>query len=263
MPSSFNSIFLGSSGTPKNYIDPDFPDVRLLMNGSGSLSGNTLLNADQSLYHISGITRTGAAAPNSGAIQLYGTNSLYGGTASNTTGSTASIVVAAGNVPAFGTGDFTLELWFYYTMGTGVDITKHIMGTDVGIRMLLTGGAAPTGFTGTTIDRLVFYSGPDLGAGVIPIGITSTAVSKNAWRYVAISRVSGTIYTYYNGNFIGSATDNTNYGSLKYAFFNGGTAGTSTRNMCGYMSNVRITVGVGRYNSVTTIPIPTEPFPYT
>jgi hypothetical protein len=81
--------------------------------------------------------------------------------------------------------------------------------------------------------------------------------SINTWLNIAISRVSGTMYYFVNGNLISSGADATNYsvGSTGPSFM--GSSFYNNYGLQGYMSNIRVIKGTGLYTSnytATTTP---------
>ena len=140
---------------------------------------------------------------------------------------------------AFGTGDFTIEVWVYPTSFSG--------GNDMTLFGSLTGSVVPFFylFNGTGVPT--FWNG---SANVS----SSVAATLNAWNYVVASRVSGVLKIGVGGveRYSGSHTANF---SATTGFAVGGLS--SGRHLFGYLGPVRVTKGVGR--GVTTLP--TVPFP--
>jgi hypothetical protein len=152
--------------------------------------------------------------------------------------------------PAFilGTGDFTIEAWIYPTSTTNF---ISVMGI---------------GTNGTTGDLQWFYNFNGNTNKVTLNGTGGTSVTSTAsvptgqWTYVAFSRASGSLKLFIGGaldktaSFADNLTKNTlvvgrSYASLNQEYF------------LGYIQDLRITKGVGRYNALSSIPVPTAPFP--
>jgi len=79
----------------------------------------------------------------------------------------------------------------------------------------------------------------------------------NTWLNISVSRTSGTMYYFVNGNLVGSGADSTNYtvGSTGPSFM--GSSYYNNYGLQGYMSNIRVIKGTGLYTSnytVTTTP---------
>jgi hypothetical protein len=151
----------------------------------------------------------------------------------------------------FGTGDFTIEYWYYptsYTDSLGVDM-----------RPAATQGAYPSigpRATGSTI----YYT-----SASFKITSSTTATPLNTWNSIALVRYQGNTRMYINGVQEGSTfVDNTNYAQGNCTIgCNGydGTAGTFP--IKGYLDEIRIS-NVARYTGPYTPA--TQPFvndPYT
>ena len=140
---------------------------------------------------------------------------------------------------AFGTGDFTIEVWVYPTSFSG--------GSDMALFGSLTGSVVPFFylFNGTGVPT--FWNGSTNVS-------SSVAATLNAWNYVVASRVSGVLKIGVGGveRYSGSHTANF---SATTGFAVGGLS--SGRHLFGYLGPVRVTKVVGR--GVTTLP--TAPFP--
>jgi hypothetical protein len=73
------------------------------------------------------------------------------------------------------------------------------------------------------------------------------------WYSLAVSRVSGTVYTYINGNLVESHTytGNLNGNRLTLGTYIDQRGTGSFYHWVGYMDELRITKGVGRYKDAT------------
>jgi hypothetical protein len=159
-------------------------------------------------------------------------------------GTTDYLSFASGNQFTLGTGDFTLEAWIYPTSSSGAQ----------GVLGLADGGS-----TGS----LVFWYNFSAGKVSLTVYNGTTAnstgsVSLNTWTYVAFSRTSGSLKIFINGTLDSTVSfaDNCNksacvvgrsYSTLNQEYF------------IGYIQDLRITKGLGRYNA--TFPAPTAAFP--
>lgn len=137
---------------------------------------------------------------------------------------------------AFGTGNFTIECWFYDN-GTSVNSAVLVGSSNYG-----TGTNVQLYYNGVT-NSLVYL-------GQTGLTITaSTNVVENIWNHVAIVR-SGTIVTLFlNGVSVGSVTDGNNITST-IAMCVGATANANGNTFFkGYISNVRIVKGTAVYTA--------------
>ena len=150
---------------------------------------------------------------------------------------------------AFGTGDFTIEMWVNLSSFASLQILYDS-------RPASTDGLYP----------LIYVSS---GGGSIIWQISATAritgtatLATGTWYHVAVSRASGSTKMFLNGTQVGSTYADTN------AYLNSGTtrpfiggssysAGTLTVN--GYIDDLRITKGIARYTANFTPP--TAAFP--
>jgi hypothetical protein len=143
---------------------------------------------------------------------------------------------ASGNIIDFGTGDFTVEYWWYPTAAQTAATNIHV------------GGA-------TTSAGLAFgyAANGNLTANTSGAGYTSTVpASLNQWQHIAWTRQSGSLKLYKNGVLGYTTTVNTNLnetGCGIYGTKNGTFVGTA-----GYMSNVRVVKGTVVYTENFTPP---------
>ncbi len=153
-------------------------------------------------------------------------------------GTTDYISLASQADFSFGTGNWCIEAWLYPT-ATGTYRTLFDLRT----------GSADTGgiILGLSdINALYFYYNGNYRIG--PVG----SVPINTWTHVALAKVSGTTRAFVNGTQVGSDyIDGNNYAARPVrvgADPNGNYAFT------GYIDEVRISKGVGRYSSNFTAP---------
>ena len=197
-----------------------------LLNLDGD-SGSTSIT--DSSYSARTHSVVGAAALSITAAK-WGASSLY-------LPSSGSYVTAPGTTDfVFGTGDFTLECWVK-TSTTGKCILDFYGGS--GWQLFLTAAG-----------YLQWYTTSEVKTGAI-------SVTDNAWHHVAVTRVSGVVYLFVDGAADGAGVaDVTNHATTQTFFTVGAQA--STRNAAydfiGYIDDVRVTKGVGRYNATFAAP---------
>jgi hypothetical protein len=157
----------------------------------------------------------------------------------------------------FGTGDFTIECWFYITANAAAD-----PGNERNAALVATlGGPPANGFaffvdgnsttTGTGI-RLRTY------VNDVAYNLTFTGtINQSQWNYAVVSRVGTTTKIFLNGAEVASGTlanqtvnttTNLKIGSLAF--------GTFPWAFPGYIASVRVRKGVG----ATSFSVPTAPF---
>ena len=190
-----------------------------------------------SLLHFDGVSgattfpdATGKTWTRSGIAAIATDNSLFGGASGYFT---ASYIEAAASADwAFGTGDFTVEFW--------------MRNTDLG-----TGGYwdAPLG-NWSASSGWCFFVKPDgsLAFHTNGNGLSTGAgvVAANVGCRVAVSRVAGTLYLFKDGVLVASGANTDNLSRTDSPRVGTNRAG-STDDFEGWIDEVRITKGVGRY----------------
>jgi len=165
------------------------------------------------------------------AVKKFGTASL----ALDGTGDYLS--VASQPDFAFGTGDFTIEGWFYRTnaaLATLIDF-RPISGTTPYQQLNLSStGVLRYAVNGATV-------------------ITGSSLTLNTWVHVAVSRAGSSTKLFVNGTQSGSTYTDTNNYSVNYSLTIGAT-NLGVAAYAGYIDDVRITKGVARYTATFTLP---------
>lgn len=224
--------------------DPNFKNVTLLLHGDGTNGGQNNTFLDSGPNNLT-ITRNGSVP--------QGSFSPYGDRWSNYFDGTGDYLVTAANTAfQLGTGDFSVDLWFYQTGSTASIGTRAIFGI---------GNNGQTGdiqlfnwwpFGGNPANTLALNS--SAGGTLV---VTNTAYIPDTWNHVAISRASGVVSIYLNGVRVANASFTTN------ASYNILTIGRPYTNLSqehwlGYISNFRLVKGVALYSG-TNINVPTSP----
>lgn len=148
---------------------------------------------------------------------------------------------------AFGTGDFTIELWIYLTpSGANQVIYDQRPG--------LTNGAYPTIYLNNSTTKLSYYVNT-------ADRITQTSTfTYNTWHHVVITRTGTNTKMFVDGVQEGSTyTDSTSYlnGTNRPCTTNGNS---NADGALGYLSNLRVVKGSGPYQGASsTITVPTSP----
>lgn len=139
---------------------------------------------------------------------------------------------------AFGTGDFCLEAWVYPTT-TGTYRTIFDLRNNSS-----DGGGIILGISDTN-GLYAYYNFGYLGG---PIG----TVAINTWTHVALAKVSGNTRIFVNGTQVGSTyVDSNNYSARGVRI---GADPNGNYALTGYIDDVRISKGSGRYSSNFTAP---------
>jgi len=145
-----------------------------------------------------------------------------------------SLTIPTNTAFVFGTGNFTIESWFYITSGTAGAIFDTRSGA-VGVTPLL--------FFSSSLLRYYINGGDQI--------LSTTTLSLNTWYHVALVRNSGSSKMYLNGVQTGSSFADTNNFTLTNTITIGrGNDGNNSLN--GYISNLRVVKGQALYTSSFT-----------
>jgi hypothetical protein len=208
--------------------DPYWPNVVLLLNMDGG---------DQSTQFIDRKGR--AVTPYGGAKQVIAQKKF--GVSSGIFGSTTGLSVAG---LSLGTSDFTIEAWFYRdTLGT----TQFCLDTR-------NADLTNTGFSFyvRSSNHITFGSGNPFTATEGTISL-----SDNQWHHVALTRSSGTVRGFVNGQLDFTTTSTSNFSNTTWSI--GHSYSPPVSEGTKYLDEVRITAGVARYTENFTPP--DAPFP--
>lgn len=135
---------------------------------------------------------------------------------------------------AFGTSDWTIELWVYFNSVAGDQIIYDS-------RPASTNGAYPTIYRSTTTLR--YYT------NTTEI-IASSTITTNTWYHVAVARASGTTRMFINGTVQATTyADSITYlnGASRPRIGDSGV--TAGAGFSGYISNLRVVNGTGLYTA--------------
>jgi hypothetical protein len=141
----------------------------------------------------------------------------------------------------YGTGDFTIEFWLYLNALTDQTIVSNLSSSS-------------------SVNPHIYYS---IAGGIRYYTngadrITGSSLSTSTWYHIALCRASGSTRLFINGTQSGSTyADSNNYGTsaplgIATYWLSGSPVTASTLN--GYLDDIRITRGVGRYTATFTVP---------
>jgi hypothetical protein len=203
--------------------------ITALGTGSGG-TGTYTVSASQTVSSTT-ITSTGFPITRNGNT-TQGTFSPFSQTGwGNYFNGSSYLQVASNAAFAFGTGDFSMEFWFYPTVAA----TQRNISFPTANAPILN----------MTSSRTLEFG----NYGISTIATTSNTLTLNAWNFCAASRVSGTLRLFINGVQGASVSDSTNFvqSLVNIGTDTGGIFAT------GYMADVRIVKGSGFTTS--TVPI--------
>ena len=180
------------------------------------------------------VSRTAKTVTANGNAQVSTAQNKFGGASALFDGTGDYLSVSTSTDFGFGTGDFTIEGWFYKTSAT----SQYIFDTRTTTPQV---SVAVQSQSNGTIRLLVN------GSFVVT---SSNSHTNNAWNHLAISRASGVTRLFINGVVsTNTYTDTNNYGSTKPLFigaqFNGTTA------YIGYIDDFRVS-NTARYTTTFT-----------
>lgn len=151
---------------------------------------------------------------------------------------------ANNSIFAFGTGDWTVELYFYLTA----------YATSNGLTPFFDNDSTASGARNNSVIIYLHYTGQlrvfHNGGDIVTSG--SNTFGLNTWHHLAVVRSGGTTYIYQNGTNVGSNTHNwygsgltTNAGYI--GFVSNVSGATSQFGITGLVSNFRVTKGTAVY----------------
>lgn len=214
--------------------DASFASVVLLLHFDGADASTTFTDS-------SSHARTPAAV--SGNVQIDTAQSKFGGSSCLFDGTNDWMYYDDTTDFSLGTGDFTIEAF----------VRRNATGNQYIMAFGQLAGWYPQIYCNGS-NRLIFNANNT-------VRITGGTLTTGAWYHIALSRVSGTTRLFIDGTQSGSSyTDSNNYvaasGRPILGANDGGNLGWN-----GWMEEVRITKGVGRYSG--TFSVPTAAFPNT
>lgn len=229
--------FTGDGTTTQFNISGGYTPNTISVFVNGVLARN---GSDVTVTSGSYITFTGITPPNGSLIDVTGTvPTTYSSItpvsySTSFNGSSQYLTLASNAALAFGTGDFTIECW--------VNSSNWKTSTAAPIFISAVTGGMFFGTNGTNFVVRAYSVADQLATATLP--------ALNTWTHVAAVRIGTTLSLYYNGALITSTTNSYNF--LQGAVYIGNDAATAYYQ--GYISNLRITKGVGVYTGAFTPP---------
>jgi hypothetical protein len=205
-------------------------------------------NASTTFTDSSGSPKT---VTRQGGGQISTTQSKFGGSSGSFDG-TGDYLRASGAGLAVGSGNFTIEGWFYFnSLQSGIRTLWAHRSSNVGI-----GGALLTHIAGDV--RLYISNSTGTDWQVLDFDPNLT-VSTSTWHHIAMVRDGNTIRTFVDGS--AGTTTTVSAGAIGTSGDVSIMAGAAdgTQEVDGYCDEFRLTVGVARYTAGFTPP--TAAFP--
>jgi hypothetical protein len=149
-------------------------------------------------------------------------------------GTSQYLTVAPNSAFAFGTGDFTIEYWIYWTSAGGSRVLTNRLDRN----------AASGTWSVSMGDTNIAFT--EVVAGEPGVG-TSFSSIVGKWVHIAICRISGTTTIYLNGSPVASGSQTTNFSNSSYNLNIGWSPNENY--VTANISNVRIIKGQAVYTS--------------
>ena len=188
-----------------------------------------------------------------GSAQISTTQSKWGGGSIRFDGtSNTACMIAQSRWQAFGSTNFSIEMWFRVDALSGVQtlISQDWRRGIDGPKFTLFIGEASS-------DRLSYTAN---GGAISIIAGAGNAISANTWYFVQVIKSGGTTTLYLNGTSVGSAADTYTYPTPTYNTYIGRSdpGGSLSGYLTGYIDDLRITIGQARTAGTATAPFPLQ-----
>ncbi len=215
--------------------DPHWSNVSLLLHCDGSDGSTTFTDS-------SGTPKTVTAY---GDAHIATDQAMFGGASAHFDGSGDYLSVPNSADWDFGSGNFTIELWF--RTPSSVSSTKHLVG-----RWGTSGGLFVHLFLGSSNSIGCEWSTSGTYQPNNSILSAASAFSAGAWHHAALVRNGPTISLYLDGSSVATGAISGTIYSAPQAL----TIGSNTANQAfsGNIDDLRITKGVARYTANFTPP---------
>lgn len=230
---------LGSATTNSTATaaDSNFASVSLLLHADGSNGSTTFTDSSSSPKTVTG----------QGGAQISTADSKFGGASLSLNGSNAYLSVAASTSLEF-PGDMTVELFFKTSATTQQTVLDRRVanGFSSGDWTLFVDGSAS--------GSLILYNA---AASTSTPFMTYTGANSadGAWHHIAISRSGSTTYLFRDGVLVNSTAAAATFTSSANPLLIGArNVSGSLLPFNGFIDEVRITKGVGRYTASFTPP---------
>jgi hypothetical protein len=209
------------------------PNNVLLLHMDGADGSTTFTDSSPSNHTL---TRQGSPAPVISTAQKK-----FGSASADYTAVSVGDIALDGSADfAFGTGDFTIDMWVYNaTMPASGKVLWKSGTFGAGQNMLVVGVAGV----------IVYYVGTTSSIS------SSITLNTGQWQHVALVRASGIVTLYVDGSVGGTTADNTNYGSTAlYPTFGGDWNEVLFSSIAGYLDEIRVLKGRAAWTAPFTPP---------
>ena len=225
-------LVTGTALYTSNFVPPNAP-LTAIKNSVLLLNGTSAGIYDSS--EMNNFETVGDAKLSTTTVKFSGSTSMY-------FDGTGDYLYSPANPNfAFGSGNFTVECWFYLASSNSnqclIDFRSGSTST-VGFFF----GIVTSGYIQVWNNANIIYY--------------NAGITTGTWYHVALVRNSTTMAVYLNGTSVATATNSTNFTDNICRI---GSSISAVENLNGYLSDLRITKGYARYTANFTPP--TDPFP--
>lgn len=204
------------------------------------------MNGPDGSTTFSDVSASPKAATVSGNAQLSTAQAKFGGSSAAFDGSGDFVQFGAPTDFHIANLDFTIEGWLYMTLDATrqktILATRAIIGTNQGYELFVTSANA------------IRFSAYLNDAFPIDILSTNGAIPANVWTHFAVSRDGPNTRLFVNGVQVGIDSTSGAIGQGVALYLARLTTLNTTTDWPGYLDDIRITLGVGRYNANFTPP---------
>lgn len=203
----------------------------------------------QALIHCDGVDGAtgfvdssiyGRSVSVTGNAQVDTAQFKFGGASYLGDGNTDSLVIADAAALRPGSGDFTVDMWLRFAVGSAFHTLMDKGGNSAGNFLIQTDNL--------TTPSVYAYVG-----GVSADIISSVTWALNTWFHFALVRSGTSLVMYKNGIGVGSFTNSSNLNGTAQINF-GVQNGSPTVAMNGWLDEIRYSVGVARWTAPFTPP---------
>lgn len=226
--------------------DPYFSSVVLLLHMNGTDGSTSFVDSSSSAKTV---TAYGGAAISTAQSKFNGSSGSFDG---------ANTYLLVDDSPDwyFGTGEFTIEAFIRLTAQATTATIAAQRGTDTNNHAW--------SFTASTVSGGQLQFRYTSNGSSVAVRNPAWVPNLNTWYHVCVCRAAGTLRLFVDGVVINSAANSVDiFNSPKPLMIGAGNNNTTTtvpiNFLNGYIQDLRITKGVGRYAGNFTVP--TQPFP--
>lgn len=233
-------VVAGLPATPPPVSDPFFANVAVLLHFDGTPADVTTTDSSSNGFTVTVV----------GTSEISNTQAKFV-TSTSVPADQCGWAIADDPALELGNGDWTIEGWFYPTLGTGGDQVLLCKWATGAISWLLVWNP--------TTPQMYFGRNTNAGAN---FPTQAGGLTVNTWNHVAVSRDGANVRIFVNG--VGLAGNPTNIGVETFdnnasPFSVGHIPANPGTGFRGFVDDVRLTVGVARYTANFTPPVAAFP----